>query len=116
MAQIYFGDPWDVPAVNDAISAPTPLGERCVYCPDVIEEGDQGFLMSAADMGPDGKVVASLRPVHRECMVREIFGSVSCREGRCLCHGKTDQPPEPGTHRDQGRATMTWLRRHGRYT
>lgn len=115
MPQTYFGEPWDVPAVDDAIAGPTPVGERCVYCPDLIEEGDQGFLLPTARVGPDEKLIATVEPIHRECMVRSIIGSVPHLEGRCRCRGATEDEPDNESWRDQGRATTEWLRRHGRF-
>ena len=117
MPMVYFGEYWDAPAVDAAIAGPTPLGERCVHCPDVIVEGDRGFMMPTVDVGPEGEFVSSVRPTHLECLIRMTVGGVACLEGRCQCRSGTGSPSdETGTTREQGRATMEWLRRHDRST
>lgn len=113
MPMNYFGEPWDVPAVEDAEPAPTPVGKRCAFCPDVIVEGDQGFLMGTISSGPDGEPVPAVMPVHRECMVRSTVGSVEHLEGRCTCFGGDVDENDNGSWREQGLATMRWLNSRG---
>jgi hypothetical protein len=110
----YFGEPWDAPVIDDAVRAPTPVGEQCIYCPDTIAEGDQGLIYGAhTDKG------GHLAPAHRECVVRSVLGSVQHLQGRCICFGGTVDESDQfrwGTFREQGRASMEWLARHGRIT
>lgn len=80
---MYFGEPWGAPAVDDAIAGPTPLGVCCVYCPDLIAEGDRGFMLPTVRLGDDGATpVGDVQPVHLKCLIRMIVGSVSHLEGR----------------------------------
>lgn len=118
MANPYFGEPWDAPAIDDNVQAPTPVGEPCTYCSDKVVEGDQGFLVSAVDLAEDGKTtVASIRPIHRECTIASVIGcGVACVEGRCDCRSGGSARRANGTGpsiRDGARETLDWVQRHG---
>lgn len=111
---MYFGEPWDVPAVDEGVQGPTPVGRRCIHCPDPIEDGDQGFMMGTVRLGKDGEPVGSLEPVHRECHLRSVTGSIAHLEGKCICHGVTGSDHDDDrSWREQGREIMAWLRRRG---
>lgn len=80
----YFGPeyarkPWET-------QVDTPVGELCALCDEAIERGDIGTVMSIINMGPDGKPVAARRPVHHECSMRSVIGSVAHIEGTCSCN------------------------------
>lgn len=50
----WFGQPWPAASYrapiceDDQYEAPTPVGQRCIYCPDPITDGDRGVLMGAS--------------------------------------------------------------------
>lgn len=99
MTAYYFGEPWDAPAVDDAVQLATPVGERCYDCGDPIGAGDRGWIrphIAAGSGNGGGPVAAVLRPVHAECDLRSIMGHMV---GVCSCTGH-----EPG--RDTGR--LVW--------
>lgn len=118
MTQLYFGTPWDVPAVEDANPAPTPVGEACWYCTVAVVEGDQGFIMPGLDVAEDGTtVVCAPMPIHRECMLASVLGcGVPCAEGTCTCRSGGPRPGDPGqpSVREAALATWQWAHRHGR--
>lgn len=83
----YFGEPWDVPAVEGARQAPTPVGQPCAWCTVSIADGDQGFLIGCARLDEHGNVHGSVKPFHRECLLRSTVGSPAHLDGECSCNG-----------------------------
>jgi len=64
---------------------PTPVGAPCVYCEEPIAPDERGYFY----------VGAPPPPVHYECFVRQIVGSVAHQQHRCSCYGGHDEdPPE----------------------
>lgn len=51
MSTLIFGELWDAPVCEDAISVPTPTGTPCLWCKEAIEDGDRGLLMSVIRVG-----------------------------------------------------------------
>jgi hypothetical protein len=74
----------------------TPVGRGCLHCKERVAEGDEGMLMPY--VGEDGVVI--IVPVHRECFLRSVFGSVGHQQGKCSCHGGTETDPPGVTKRD----------------
>lgn len=103
MTDAYFGAHWGAPAIESAAQVPTPVGEACVFCPEPIGDGDQGVMMLDASSG-------ARRPVHRECLIRNVLGTVECYEGTCTCR---TNPPDPAAYRTEGRRTIAWFRARG---
>lgn len=106
-----FGRAWPDPIAVATSSVSTPVGQRCVYCRESFALGDQGLLMPSTRR-PGEALLPGARPVHRECRLRAAVGSVAHLEGRCPCGGGAVTADE-GEWREQGRATLGWLRRHG---
>lgn len=101
--RMFFGAPWDSGVCEGAEQVPTPLGERCTSCAQLVEEGDQG---SFTDGG--------LYPIHRECALRDVLGSVAHLEGRCRCFGGDAEDEHDGDRRASALAVWRWVReRHG---
>lgn len=107
----WFGPPWPSGVCYDEsgrlieeMRKPFPVGESCLYC-------DEAFDEAAADSGqamPLGRAdgTVSLRHVHKECMLREVVGSVACLEGH--------HRHETGmSRRQEALATWEWVRAHG---
>lgn len=105
----YFGEPWDVPAVEGARQVPTPVGEPCAWCETQIADGDQGFLIPGARLGRHGKLYSSLQPWHRECLLRTVVGSPARLDGTCRCHGGGDERPHSPAEK-RGEAVEVWDR------
>ena len=79
----YFGEPWDVPALDGAAQTPTPVGETCRLCGEPVQPGDRGWIRCGADT-VDGQTVTVEVPHHREC---EALGVVGHHFGVCDCAG-----------------------------
>ena len=84
----WFGEAWpsgvcydDDGRLIEEMRKPFPAGERCLWCTEVFDEvaGDAGQALP----GPDG---GQVRHVHKECMLRQVAGSLAHMEGRCSCY------------------------------
>lgn len=104
----YFGEPWDVPALQGAVKVTTPAGMTCLLCQEPIADGDQGFMRA-------NLYVLLPVPIHRECELRSILGGVNHLEGNCsCCPGGTRDPDPPGlTYREAARLVLEWSIEHG---
>jgi hypothetical protein len=78
-----------------------PVGQRCLFCEEVITENDQGVLMPLLD-----SQACRLVPKHRECYLRHIFGSVGHQMKTCSCYGGTQEDPEGMTRREAAKAAV----------
>ncbi len=94
---------------------PTPVGAVCGWCTERIEDGDRGvemLLIGALGNGLEITVVY----FHRECELRQIFGSVGHQKGLCGCgtarcgDGETDPPGM--SVRDAARAACAYFDEH----
>mgnify|MGYP001602716130 CR=1 FL=1 len=78
----WFGDkPWGQ-ICNSLEQVPAPIGELCLFCEELIAQGDDGELICSGD---------GLKPVHRECLLRMVVGSIEHQQGRCSCHGGNEE-------------------------
>jgi len=80
MTAQFFGEPWDVPAVEHARRVVTPTGEPCYDCGEPIEPGDRGWVRPYVRLQSG----ATPRPIHAECDLRSIMGH---QLGICSCTG-----------------------------
>ena len=63
-----------------------PVGEPCGWCAETIAAGDLGVMVP--HLGEDDEMRD--RPVHRECFLRQIVGSVAHQRKTCHCFGGAD--------------------------
>ena len=83
---------------------PIPVGEFCFHCAEVIEEEDSGQIMPCEGI---------LRPVHRECLLRMIVGSVGHQRHRCPCFDGNEEDPEGMTKREAAIAATKYYEKFG---
>jgi hypothetical protein len=107
----WFGEPWPSGICYDEdgrlieeMRKPFPAGESCLYCVEPFDEGagDSGQAMPYSRA--DGMAVIH---VHKECMMREVTGSVACLEG----HHRHDESGQ--TRRQEALAVWAWVQEHG---
>lgn len=109
----WFGEPWpssicfdDTCAVREDMRIPTPIGDRCLSCAEIIREGDQGQAM------PLGGGYARITYSHRECQLREVLGPLKHVRGECTgvgqCHDDTGM-----SAREEALAVWDWVHEHG---
>lgn len=83
MTLVYFGDPWEAPALENAISAETPVGAACHRCGEFINRGDRGYVETLVHMEND-EPAASVTQIHAECRTAEVYGHLL---HICACTG-----------------------------
>lgn len=113
---LYFGDRWDSPYLDpepDRVVAQhtTPVGTPCYGCEEAIATGDRGLFRPVVRAKPGGKAdewIGELEPVHAECDLRAMLGSPAHLRGQCRCVGR-DEPPYPGSRREEAVATVAIL-------
>lgn len=88
----------------------TPIGSICSHCEEAVMEGDCGEIV------PHLGATVEERPVHLECLLRKVFGSVAHQERRCSCYGGGESCEDSSkTRRQQAReAALMGLRSTGR--
>ena len=75
----------------------TPVGKFCLHCEEAIQLGDEGQIIPHID---DGNVIQ--RPVHRECLIRMVVGSIGHQKKQCSCYNKNEaQEDQPGISKRQ---------------
>ena len=106
----WFGQPWPSGICYDdgghliaGMRKPFPAGENCLHCDEPLDEaaGDSGQAMPY-----HAGTCTSIRHVHKECMMREVVGSVACLEG----HHNHDTGQ---TRRQEALAAWAWVQQHG---
>jgi hypothetical protein len=125
---LFFGEPWDAPALAGMTRVPAPAGQPCGHCTLPFCADDQGFMTAVVVLGEDGKTpVYAPVPFHKECWFRMGAGSVEHLEGRCGCTtghfatvaddlGLADAGTEMSdalAARIDALATWDWARAHG---
>jgi len=99
---VWFGEPWPSAALpspvceNPAQRVPTPVGEPCLHCGEEISSADRGVLQHYVDLGPDGKPVAKVVPIHIECLLRMTLGGPGHLMGLCSCADGPGCDPDMG--------------------
>lgn len=96
----YFGPSWR--RQPHEVQVPTPVGQLCGLCEEPVEHSDTGTLQAFSNRSPGAQWHVSWRPVHYECSMRAVIGSVAHIEGRCSCYtpGAGEGDP-PGVSRRQ---------------
>lgn len=103
----WFGKDWGAPILAELDHQPTPISEFCLFCEERILEQDDGFLIFDGEKG-------RRRPVHWECNLRQVVGSVGHLTGKCSCHGGTDGDPPGMTRREAAKAAVALWERNFR--
>lgn len=97
-----FGD------VNWAVEldrVPTPVGQPCLHCDEEVAADESGVVTKFYDGKEDKEV-----PMHRECVLRSIFGSVGHQERRCSCFGGDYDDPPGMTRRQAAKAAAALVK------
>lgn len=94
----WFGEkPWSR-ACEDEPRAETPIGATCMWCDEPIEPDADGVLMPTVTglFDPATRSFtpqpAQEKPMHAECFLRQLGGSVLHQRGLCGCGGNPARP------------------------
>ena len=108
----WFGEPWpsgvcydDDGRLLEEMRKPFPASESCLYCTEPFTDGDSG--KATPYVRADG--TSAPCHVHKECMLREVLGSMAHLERRCRCYGGIDD----GRSRADALAVWEWVQRNG---
>jgi hypothetical protein len=109
----FFGERWDTPyldpqdyadgVTHEVVQTPVPVGEPCYWCDEPFAEGDRGLLRAVLR-----EAGGTWEPIHAECELRQLMGSVNHLEGRCRCNG-VEGTPYPGTGREEAHAVVAYV-------
>jgi hypothetical protein len=102
----YFG----VIGHEDCERVATPVGELCARCDELIDASDSGVTMPHVSV--DGGCVD--RPLHHECFMRTMAGSVMHQMKLCSCFvagANEDDDPRLSRRQSAELATALWYYR-----
>jgi len=107
----WFGPGPFAPICEEVDRVPIPVGELCSWCEEHIEPDQNGIEM-VHGWGPGWEY----RPIHQECLMRSVIGSLAHIEGRCTCFGGTMDFNEPRMSKRQEALIVfqRWLAGNGR--
>jgi hypothetical protein len=90
---------WDAPVTDDHEPINAPVGERCMWCRELIAEGDNGRIAPVWGAGYGGQIE------HRECSLRNAVGGIGhLVDHERFCH---DVGPDAGLTRRQS-SLLAW--------
>lgn len=92
----WFGVGAWAPICDDCERVDVPVGERCAYCSQIIEPGDDGLMIPHHDAGGVREL-----PWHRECQLRTVIGGLNHLRGQCQCCGGSEPPDPPWLNKRQ---------------
>lgn len=84
----WFGDQPFSNACIECPRVPVPVGVPCSWCDEPIDDTDHGYVPSDGDGDP----------IHAECSIRQVVGSVAHQTQTCSCYGGTLED-DPGLSR-----------------
>jgi len=96
----YFG-----PGNSPLEKVPTPEG-TCSWCEEGFDETDHGFVM---DHHSENGIIDSLW--HRECLMRNVWGSVAHQRKECSCHGGEGEDNPTLTKREAAKAALAEMKK-----
>lgn len=109
----WFGQPWpsgicydDDGRLIEEMHKPFPAGESCLNCGELFDEGAGDNGQALPVLHADATV--RIEHVHKECLLREVTGSVDCLEGHHRHHDATGR-----TRRQEALAVWAWVQEHG---
>lgn len=106
----FFGDPWPSGVCEDSMQVPTPVGDPCVLCEELIEDGDQGSFIGMIPQLGNGHPAY---PVHRECSLRAVVGGIGHLENHDYWCGKMHDPDGGRSYRASSVMVWHWVQVRG---
>jgi hypothetical protein len=109
----FFGRAYPSMAYFDSEQARTPVGEPCGRCKEPIAATDDGWMIPSLSFHN----TPSQTPMHRECFMRCIVGSVAHQQFKCGCfvNGSACHDDPALSVRDGARAALDYYEaQHGR--
>lgn len=93
-----------------------PIGELCTWCREPIASGEYGITLPHISRNADGTYSSVDRPLHDECNVRSLIGSLAHQTGACTCADPNSPHHDPPglTRREAAKAAASLFRRSRR--
>lgn len=106
----WFGRRYAAEVYSDCPQIPTPAAQPCGHCGEAIEPDADGFVLPTVVIRPDGSLTAGDMPLHRNCHLRSIVGSIAHQQRRCGCFvaGSTEHDPPGMTIRQAADAAVAY--------
>lgn len=105
----YFGEAWPSGVCDEGRQVPTPVGELCCYCGELIEADHQGtFIANGYD-----PQLPSFLPQHKECSLRSVMGGIGHIEDHARWCLKEHDPDGARTPRQSSLEVWEWVQRNG---
>lgn len=80
----WFGPfPWGAAACDSLERVDIPIGRPCSWCEECIDDESKGYLI------PHLGETLEEQPIHLECFIRFIVGSIAHQTHECSCYGGT---------------------------
>lgn len=99
MPQQVFPRRWASSACDGLEEVGTPVGVPCMLCVEPLELGARGFVQDCVRLDRIGEMVVTREPVHRECQLRAVVGSLGHLLRVCHCYGgPMEDPPSLTAH------------------
>jgi hypothetical protein len=106
----WFGEPWpseicfEGDRLREEMRKQFPARESCLMCGQLFDEaaGDSGQALPQLVIGQHKP---KINHVHKECMLRNVLGSLSCLQGRHDHDDETD-------YRTDALAVWDWVKQH----
>jgi hypothetical protein len=99
----YFGE-WDAPMTDNLLYVDAPIGEECIWCNELIQEGQAGGTYASGQV------------THKECSLRTVMGGI----GHLVDHGRychSDDGPDAGLNKYvSAKMVWAWVTEGARYT
>lgn len=106
LAHDYFGEPWDAGVCETGKHVPTPVGEPCMLCRQVVEVGDRGLFTWYVRAKP---APPKQCPVHRECIMRETMGGIGHHLDHDLWCDNVGDPDAGVGYRESALRVWAWF-------
>jgi hypothetical protein len=101
----WFGPEPFANACLEGTRVPIPLAQ-CDFCDEPFLDTDVGFEM-------EGPLGAYSTPIHQECMLRLVVGSVAHQMKMCSCYGGPGSDHVQGqSKREEARAAVRYHNQH----
>jgi hypothetical protein len=104
----WFGEYWGAAICNETPHIAVPVGAHCSWCDEVFVAGDAGIVIDSVSEGPGDAALET--PMHKNCFLRSVMGSIGHQRRECECYGGTEGDPEGMTKRQAADAAAGFAR------
>ena len=100
----WFGPSWGAAICQEEEHIDVPIGCWCGHCEEEVAAGDRGVCVANGE--------GFEAPMHLECFMRGVVGSVGHQKGLCSCYGGDEEDPPGVTVRQAAKAALLFFMKH----